>query len=422
MSCISRIRLSLLKYYLNLNLERYISKKILSKDKSNFSRPVIRLAILSIALGLSVMILSVSIVVGFQKAVRQKVSSFDAHIQISGFSNNESYEQASISRDQEFLPEIAAIEGVKNIQVYAQKGGILKANKTIQGVMMKGVGSDYDWSNMKRWLVEGKTPIYNDSSRSKEIVISQNIANKLKLHLGDPVLMYFIQEPPRVRKFYISGIYHSGLEEFDSRYILGDIQQIQKLNKWDKNQIAGFEVMIDNYDDMEEITAKVNDAIGYDLIAKNIRQRYPFIMDWLNLLDTNVYFILGLMVLISGITMMGTILILILEKTNMIGTLKALGSNNKSIRKIFIYNALYLIGSGLLLGNILGLGLAAIQYFFKLIPLDPDTYYMDTIPIYLNIWYLLALNIGTIIITTLMMLWPSHIVSRISPIKALRFD
>ncbi len=412
----------MLKYYLNLNLERYISKKILSKDKSNFSRPVIRLAILSIALGLSVMILSVSIVVGFQKAVRQKVSSFDAHIQISGFSNNESYEQASISRDQEFLPEIAAIEGVKNIQVYAQKGGILKANKTIQGVMMKGVGSDYDWSNMEQWLVAGKIPIYNDSGRSKEIVISKNIANKIQLHVGDPVLMYFIQEPPRVRKFYISGIYHSGLEEFDSRYIIGDIKQIQKLNKWDKNQIAGFEVMIDNYDDMEEITAKVNDAIGYDLIAKNIRQRYPFIMDWLNLLDTNVYFILGLMVLISGITMMGTILILILEKTNMIGTLKALGSNNKSIRKIFIYNALYLIGSGLLLGNILGLSLAAIQYFFKLIPLDPDTYYMDTIPIYLNFWYLLALNIGTILITTLMMLWPSHIVSRISPIKALRFD
>jgi lipoprotein-releasing system permease protein len=405
-----------------LNLERYISKKILSKDKSNFSRPVIRLAILSIALGLSVMILSVSIVVGFQKAVRQKVSSFDAHIQISGFSNNESYEQASISRDQEFLPAIAKIEGVKNIQVYAQKGGILKANKTIQGVMMKGVGSDYDWSNMEQWLIAGKIPIYNDSGRSKEIVISKNIANKIQLHVGDPVLMYFIQEPPRVRKFYISGIYHSGLEEFDSRYIIGDIQQIQKLNKWDKNQIAGFEVMIDNYDDMEEITAKVNDAIGYDLIAKNIRQRYPFIMDWLNLLDTNVYFILGLMVLISGITMMGTILILILEKTNMIGTLKALGSNNKSIRKIFIYNALYLIGSGLLLGNILGISLAAIQYFFKIIPLDPDTYYMDTIPIYLNFWYLLALNIGTILITTLMMLWPSHIVSRISPIKALRFD
>ena len=405
-----------------MNLERYISKKILSKDKSNFSRPVIRLAILSIALGLSVMILSVSIVVGFQKAVRQKVSSFDAHIQICGFSNNESYEQASISRDQEFLPAIAKIEGVKNIHIYAQKGGILKANKTIQGVMMKGVGSDYDWSNMEQWLIAGKIPIYNDSNRSKEIVISQNIANKIQLHVGDPVLMYFIQEPPRVRKFYISGIYHSGLEEFDSRYIIGDIQQIQKLNKWDKNQIAGFEVMIDNYDDMEEITAKVNDAIGYDLIAKNIRQRYPFIMDWLNLLDTNVYFILGLMVLISGITMMGTILILILEKTNMIGTLKALGSNNKSIRKIFIYNALYLIGSGLLLGNILGISLAAIQYFFKIIPLDPDTYYMDTIPIYLNFWYLLALNIGTILITTLMMLWPSHIVSRISPIKALRFD
>jgi len=407
---------------LNLNLELYISKKILSKDKSNFSRPVIRLAILSIALGLSVMILSVSIVIGFQKAVRQKVSGFDAHIQISGFSNNNSYEQSSIDRNQDFVSEIKEMNGVRNIQVYAKKGGILKANNTIQGVMMKGVGSDYDWSNIDKWLQNGKTPQYTDSTRSKEIVVSKNIASKLKLKVGDAVLMYFIQDPPRVRKFNIVGIYHSGLEEFDGRYIFGDIQQIQRLNKWDKNQVAGFEVMIDDYDDMERLTADVNDAIGYDLIAKNIRQRYPFIMDWLNLLDTNVYFILGLMVLISGITMMGTILILILEKTNMIGTLKALGATNKSIRKIFIFNALYLIGRGLILGNIIGIGLASIQYFFKVIPLDADTYYMDTIPIYFNFTYLLLLNIGTIIITALMMLWPSHIISTISPIKALRFD
>ena len=383
---------------------------------------MIRLAILSIALGLSVMILSISIVIGFQKTVRQKVAGFDAHIQISGFSNNDSYETASIDRNQDFIEDIKAIKGVKNLQVYAKKGGILKANSTIQGVMMKGVGTNYDWSNVKQWLVNGEIPIYNDSTKSNDIVLSQNIANKLHLTVGDDALMYFIQEPPRVRKFHISGIYHSGLEEFDSKFIIGDIQQIQKLNKWSKDQIAGFEVIIDDYDNLEEITSEINETIGYDLVAKNIRQRYPFIMDWLKLLDTNVYFILGLMVLISGITMMGTILILILEKTNMIGTLKALGANNKSIRKIFIYNALSLIGRGLILGNIIGIGLASIQYFFKIIPLDADTYYMDTIPIYFNFAYLIALNIGTILITSLMMLWPSHIISTISPIKALRFD
>ncbi len=405
-----------------MNLEYYIAKKILSRDKNNFSRPVIRLSILSIALGLSVMILSVSIVIGFQKTVREKVAGFDAHIQITGFSDNESYETASINRNQDFVDDIRKIKSVTNIHAYAQKGGILKANTSIQGVMMKGIGSDFNWSNVDEWLVSGKHPNYNDSTRSKEIVISQNIANKLNVKVGDAVLMYFIQEPPRVRKFFISGIYHSGIEEFDSRFIIGDIQQIQKLNKWNHNQIAGFEVMIDDYDKMDEVTAKINELIGYDLIAKNIRQRYPFIMDWLNLLDTNVYFILGLMVLISGITMMGTILILILEKTNMIGTFKALGATNKSIRKIFIYNALYLIGSGLVLGNIIGIGLAAIQYFFNVIPLDAETYYMDTIPIYFNFGYLLLLNIGTVLITSLMMLWPSHIISKISPIKALRFD
>ena len=287
-----------------MNFELYISKKILSKDKSNFSRPVIRLAILSIALGLSVMILSVSIVTGFQKNVREKVSGFDAHIQVTGFSNNESFETTSINRDQDLIKSIEVISGVKNIQAYAQKGGILKANSTIQGVVMKGVGSDYDWTNVKHWLKSGITPLYNDSLKSKEIIISQNIANKLNVNTGDAVIMYFIQDPPRVRKFIVSGIYHSGLEEFDSKYIIGDIQQIQKLNKWTENQIAGFEIIINDYEDMEQITAQVNEAISYDLIAKNIRQRYPFIMDWLNLLDTNVYFILGLMVLISGITMM----------------------------------------------------------------------------------------------------------------------
>jgi len=405
-----------------LNLAFYISKKILSKDKSNFSRPVIRLAILSIALGLSVMILSVSIVIGFQKTVRQEVAGFDAHIQITGFSNNKSYETSSINRNQDFVDVIRTIEGVHNIQIYAQKGGILKANSSIQGVVMKGVGADYNWSNIDQWLVEGTHPQFNDSLKSNEIIISQNIANKLNIKVNDNVLMYFIQDPPRIRKFTISGIYHSGLEEFDSRYIIGDIQQIQRLNKWTKDQIAGFEVIINDYDQMEQITDQVNNAIGYDLIAKNIRQRYPFIMDWLNLLDTNVYFILGLMVLISGITMMGTILILILEKTNMIGTLKALGATNKLIRKIFILNALHLIGRGLLLGNIIGIGLAAIQYYFKIIPLDPDTYYMDTIPIYFNLGYLITLNVGTIAVTAIMMLWPSHIISKISPIKALRFD
>ena len=405
-----------------MNLELYISKRILSKDKNNFSRPVIRLAILSIALGLSVMILSVSIVIGFQKEVRKKVSGFDAHIQITNFSNNNSYERPPMDRNQNFVGEIKQLPEVKNIQVFARKGGILKAHKTIQGVMMKGVGDDFDWSNVEQWIVEGKHPEYPDSSRSNQIVISQNIAHKLKLNVGDKVLMYFIQDPPRVRKFQVAALYYSGLEEFDSRFIIGDIKQIQKLNKWPDNKIGGFEVNIKDYDKLDAVTDEINELIGYDLIAKNIRQRYPFIMDWLNLLDTNVYFILGLMILISGITMMATILILILEKTNMIGTLKALGTTDKSIRKIFIYNSLYLIIRGLALGNIIGIGFAFLQMHFHFIPLDPDTYYMDTVPIYLNWFYILVLNIGTILITALMMLWPARIVSRISPVKALRFE
>jgi lipoprotein-releasing system permease protein len=312
--------------------------------------------------------------------------------------------------------------GIKSISAFAYKGGIIKASGIVQGCVFKGVDEKYDWHNFKPWIVSGRIISLSDSLKSKEVIISKSIANKLQLGIDSSFLLYFMQDPPRIRKFTIVGIYESGFSDFDNKFIYGDIKQIQKLNKWKNNEIAGYEVILDDFDDMESQTNWIYDEIDYNLKAMNINQRYPFIMDWLNLLDTNVYFILGLMIMISGIGMIATLLILILEKTKFIGTMMAMGATNKSIRKIFIYHSLHLSFRGLLLGNTLGIGLALIQYYFKIIPLDASTYYMNAIPININPLYIISLNIGVIIIIAIMMLWPSRIISNITPVKALRHE
>jgi lipoprotein-releasing system permease protein len=405
-----------------LNLEYYISQRFLKENKKRFSQAALRLSVLSIALGLAVMILSVSIVTGFQENIRTKIASFDGHIQITKYDFNKSMELPPIDRNDSLENIIKNHNGIKSISAFAYKGGIIKASGIVQGCVFKGVDEKYDWHNFKPWIVSGRIISLSDSLKSKEVIISKSIANKLQLGIDSSFLLYFMQDPPRIRKFTIVGIYESGFSDFDNKFIYGDIKQIQKLNKWKNNEIAGYEVILDDFDDMESQTNWIYDEIDYNLKAMNINQRYPFIMDWLNLLDTNVYFILGLMIMISGIGMIATLLILILEKTKFIGTMMAMGATNKSIRKIFIYHSLHLSFRGLLLGNTLGIGLALIQYYFKIIPLDASTYYMNAIPININPLYIISLNIGVIIIIAIMMLWPSRIISNITPVKALRHE
>lgn len=405
-----------------LNIEDFIAKRFLKESNTKFSQTALRLSILSIALGLMVMILSVSIVTGFQNSIRNKIAAFDGHIRITNYDFNNSLELAPINTDTALENKIKNHSGIKSISAIGMKGGIIKAHNIVQGCVLKGIDENYNWSLFEDWIVKGRTPSLSSTKKSNEILISKNNANKLKLDIDSSILVYFMQDPPRIRKFTICGIYQSGFPDFDNRIIYGDLKHIRKLNKWDNNQISAYEVIIDDFKNMDAQTEWIHKEIKYDLKAQNIKTRYGFIMDWLNLLDTNVFFILGLMVMISGVGMIATLLILILEKTKFIGTMKALGATNKSIRKIFLLHAMHLSIRGLILGNALGIGLALIQKYFHIISLEAETYYMTSIPININIVTILLINFGVIVVIGLMMLGPSRIISNITPIKALRFE
>ncbi|MCD4665182.1 MAG: FtsX-like permease family protein [Bacteroidales bacterium] len=408
-----------------MNFEFFIASRIFLKSKANFSKPIVRLGVISVALGLSVMIISVAIVTGFQQQIRDKVIGFGSHIQISNFEVNSSYEETPISINQSFYPFLDTVDGIRHIQVYANKAGIIKTDDQIEGVILKGVGRDYDWSFFERKIVEGKHFTVEDSVITNNVIISKILASRLKLKVEDNLFMYFIikdEMQPRGRKFLISGIYETGLEEFDKLYVLSDIQHLQKLNKWESDKVGGFEVLIEDFDRIDEMGEIVYSLIGYNLNSKTIKEKEPQIFEWLDLQDMNVIIIIALMVIVAGITMISTLLILILEKTNMIGTLKAMGTQNKSIRKIFVYNAIYIIGKGLIYGNIIAIGLCFLQIKTGIFKLNQESYYVSHIPVNLQLSHLLIINAGTLLICTLMLIIPTYIITRISPVKAMRFS
>lgn len=410
-------------FCLLMNVASYIARRILVPGKANFSRPIVRLAVMSISLGLAVMIIAVAIVTGFQQAIRDKIIGFGSHIRITHFDSNASYEVLPITKNTTYYSALKEISGIRNVQVFATKAGIIKTQEQIQGVVLKGVGNDYDWSFFKEKIMEGNVLELSDSTRCNEVLISGKLASLLKLELGDPLRMYFIiNNRTRGRKFTITGIYETGLEEFDKRYIIGDIKHIQRLNGWEENQVAGFEVLINDFDKLNEIGTSVYQNIGYELNARTIKDIYPQMFDWLKLQDMNVLIILVLMVLVSSITMISTLLILILERTNMIGVLKALGMRDWSVRQVFLYNAAYIIGRGLLWGNCIAIALSVLQQQYGLITLSQESYYVSTVPINLNILHILALNAGTLAICVSMLVIPSYIITRITPVKAIRFE
>lgn len=408
-----------------LNVEFFIARGILSKDKSNFSRPIIRLAIISVALGLAVMILSVAVTLGFKSAITEKVIGFGSHIQITSFDLNRSYETSPISIDQPFYPALKDSAGIRHIQVFASKSGLIKTADQIQGVVLKGIWTDFEWSFFKDKIVEGSFLQIDQEKPTDDILISRKILNKLNFNPGDDVRVYFInpdEMTPRGRKFHIAGVYETGLEEFDNLYLIGDIRHVQRLNNWESSEISGFEVFVNNYREIDEMTDKVYNSIGYGLNATSIREMYPQIFEWLDLQDMNVIIILTLMIAVAAINMISTLLILILEKTNMIGVLKAIGARNRTIRNIFLYNASFIIARGLLFGNLLGISLALLQKHFGLIKLDQESYYISAAPIQLELIPVILLNAGTLILCVLFMLIPSYVITRISPVKAIRWD
>lgn len=411
-----------------MNLEHFIAKRLITaKDhKSSISAPIIKIAIAAIAIGIVMMIVSIATGIGLQQKIRQKVSAFNGHIIISNFNGNESDGSIEpVSTNQKFYPKFNAVEGVNHIQAVATKLGIIRTETDFEGITFKGVGKDYKWEYLEEYLIDGRLPKLK-SNLNEEVLISQYLANRLKLTLNDSFNTFFLNEGdnklPKSRRFKIVGIYNSGFQEFDAAFIIGDIRHIQRLNKWNSNQVGSFEIFVDDFTKIDEKGKQVYKEIPSTLNAQTIVEKYYYIFDWLKLFDFNIIVILIIMVIVSTINMVVALLVLILERTQMIGILKSLGSDNWSIRKIFLYNSLYLILRGLFWGNTIGIGLLLIQKKFEIIKLNPESYYVNVAPVEINILYILALNVGTVLVCLLVLLIPSYLITKISPAKTIRFD
>jgi len=414
-----------------LNTELFIVRRMIGsrREGRSFSRSIVGIAMFGIALSLAVMIVAVAIVTGFKKEISNKVTGFSAHIQIQNMDSNLSYETSPVPAGLESVLRIQEIEGITNVQPFAIKAGIIKTGEEIHGAVLKGIDQSYDWTFIEDHLTEGELYQVNDTVRSNMVVLSGSTASLLNLGVGDRFTMYFIQDPPRARTFTISGIYNTSLEQFDMLYIFADIKQVQRLNNWDQGEVSGYEILIDEMEDLPELTWKVREQVGFEFLedgsrlkVETIQEKNTQIFDWLKLQDMNVVVLVILMVVVAGFNMISGLLILILERTNMIGILKALGTNNVSVRKIFMYQSGYLTLVGLLWGNLFGVGICLAQKYLNLMPLDPASYYLDTVPINLNLLHLLMLNLGTMLITFLFLLIPSMIIARISPEKSIRFN
>ena len=410
-----------------MNYELFIAKRIIAgkKYKNSISSPIIKIAITAIALGIIIMLIAVATASGLQTKIRDKMAGFKGHVQIVNYDNNNSdVSTTPINIEQDFYPEFKNIEGIKNVQIFASKGGIIRTNTDFEGIVFKGVSSDYDWSFFKEYLIAGAFPDF-DQSRTKEVLLSQTIMNRLQLKLNDTIAATFLKTTssklPSNRKYRICGIYNSGFAPFDKNMMIGDIREVQRLNKWTENQVGGFEVLLNNFNDIEEKSEQIYRNISGTLNANSITKLYPTVFKWIKLFDNNLWFIIGIMILIAGINMITALLVLILERVQMIGILKALGSHNASIRKIFLYNASYLILKGLFWGNSIGLTIIGVQYFFKIITLNPETYYVATMPVNISLGAILALNMGTLVLCFLMLIIPSYIITKINPSKSIKF-
>ncbi|PIF60842.1 lipoprotein-releasing system permease protein [Flavobacterium sp. 11] len=410
---------------IKLNLEYFIAKRLITaKDyKSSISAPIIKIAISAIAIGMIMMIVSVATGIGLQQKIREKVSAFNGHIIISNYDNNQSEVTLTpISKKQDFYPKFTSVPGVEHIQAIASKAGIIRTETAFEGIIFKGVGNDYKWDNIKEYIVQGKIPNVN-GNLNEEVVISEFIANRLNLKVGDAFNTFFMKENGyNLRNFDVVGIFNSGFQEFDATYIIGDIRHMQRINKWAPDQIGAFEVFVDDFNTIEATGEQVYAQTASTLDSKTIIEKYSYIFEWLQLFDFNIIVILVVMILVATINMVVALLVLILERTQMIGILKALGANNWSVRKIFLYNAFYLIVRGLFWGNLIGISLLLIQQQFGIIQLPPENYYVNQAPVYLNWGYILLLNLLTVTVCFLVLLIPSYIITKISPVKAIRFD
>jgi len=412
-----------------LNYEFFIAKRIISSKayKSSVSAPIIKIGITAIAIGIIVMLIAIATGLGLQQKVRDKVVAFNGHINITNYDSNVSDESdIPIDIHQDFYPEFKTVTGVSHVQAVAKKFGIIRTTTDFEGVVLKGVGADYDWHYLEEFLVEGRLPQYS-SEMSNDVLISSYLANRLDFKVNDSFQMVFGKETaaqlPTIRQFTIVGIFNSGFQEFDKTFIIGDLKHVQRLNKWNANEVGNFEVFIEDFSDLDSKGVEIYQATPSLLNAETITQKYYSIFEWIKIFDSNTYGIIFIMIIVAGINMITTLLVLILERTQMIGILKALGSSNWSIRKMFLYNAAYLVGLGLFWGNLIGISLLVLQHQFGWLQFpNPEEYYMTVIPVHIALDYIILLNVGTFIACLIMLLIPSIIISKISPVKAIKFQ
>lgn len=413
-----------------MNFENFIAKRFLKgSDAGNLSKPFIRITIIAIALSLAIMIVSIAVITGFKREIKSKVVGFGSHIQITNYDSNQSYETQPIPSDLPCMADVKKIKGIKHIQVFGIKAGIIKTQTDIQGVVLKGIASDFDWTFFKHNLVEGDIFNTNDSVPTNKTLISKTLSNLLRLKVGDTYDIFFVQEPPRFRRFIVAGIYDTQMPEFDKMYVLCDLRHIRKLNGWKDNEITGYELLVDNLDKVDDLALQVDDIAGFvffgdgsRLKVQSIMDKYPNIFDWLGLQDINAAVLIVLMLLVAGINMISGLLIIILEKTGTIGLLKALGSSNYSIRKVFLIQSAYIMVKGLIIGNIVGISICLLQHYFGIVKLDEEYYFLSVVPINLQFWHVLILNIAAFLVGMAMLVVPSMVVSRISPDRSLKFD
>lgn len=408
-----------------MDFEYFIANRLTTGRMQSLSKPVVRISVISIALGLALMIVSVAVVIGFKKSVSEKVMGFASHIQLVLFDNNLSLQGKPVPITDSLINRLLSNKKINHVQFTAQKAGVIKTGDQIHGAILKGVDAGYNSSFLVSNLVSGTYPNIRDSVKTNEVLVSERTAKKLDLEVADDVRMWFVDEGEaraRGRKFTVSGIYNTGMEEFDNMYIIGDLRHLQKLNNWKPDEVGSIGIILNDPSEINETALELYNTIPYDLSVVTVFDEFPQIFNWLNLLDMNVIVILTLMIIVATITMVSTLLILIIERTSMVGLLKALGANNGSVRKIFLYKASGIILTGMLWGNFIGLLFYFVQLNFRLIGLSPESYYVDYVPVELYLSHFLLLNLGTFIVSILVLIVPSYYITRIVPAKALRYE
>ncbi|WP_343763995.1 ABC transporter permease [Gangjinia marincola] len=410
-----------------MNLPLFIAKRLIGakRHKSSISAPIMKIAMVAIAVGVIMMIITISSVKALQMKVRDKITAFNGHVLIDNYDNNSSkISLVPVDKNQEFYPDFFQVEEVEHIQAVATKYGIIRTETDFEGIIVKGVGEEYAWKYFEEYLIQGRLPDFTGSLNT-EILLSEYLADRLGFEVGDTVVTHFIKEDKQttlLRPFKVVGTYNSGFQEFDQTYLFADIRHIQRLNKWNENEIGHFEVFVSDFDDIDRVGAQIYEEVGSLLDARTIKTEFGADFEWLALLDFNIVLIIGIMIIIAAINMITALLVLILERAQMIGMLKAMGSSDWSIRKVFLYNASYLMLVGLFFGNLIGIGMLLIQKYFNVIPLDPKTYFVTEAPVYLNWKYITAINLSTLLLCLLILIIPSFIITRISPAKVIKFE